>query len=215
MPPEMGHMRWLIHADGAVRAMLRGPSLSGADVDALRALVAGLSDRAGHLDPMARAMFVDLSLWLPDDILTKVDRMSMAVSLEARVPFLDHRLVEYVARLPSSQRVAGQRTKILMRQVVADLLPAEVLNKPKEGFSIPMKNWLRRELRAEAESVFDPARLRRHDFLDPDSVWTLWREHVEGVANHAHVLFAMLIFDLWHEEVVESAPPVEVGSFAP
>ncbi len=203
LPEPLGHMRWMVYVDALQRAALRGPELLDAAPDALGDLVRTVVARAPQLDPMERAMFVDLHMWLPDDILTKVDRMSMACSLEARTPFLDHRLVELVARMPSAARIRGGRTKIVLRKALRNLLPARVLTRPKEGFSIPMKNWLRNELRPEAEAIFDPAHLGRHGFLQPDAVGRLWRRHLDGVENHAHVLFAILMFDHWYAEVVE------------
>jgi len=202
LPEALGHMRWMLHADEEKLALLRGPNLSGAATGALERMVAEIHARASALSPMERAMYVDMHLWLPDDILTKVDRMSMAVSLEARTPFLDHELVEYVARLPEAVRVHGGRTKIILRKCLEDLLPEHIIQKPKEGFSIPMKNWLRNELREEAEAKFDPRRLARHDFFDAEGVRGLWDEHQAGQANHAHVLFALLMFESWYEEVV-------------
>jgi len=212
LPEELGHMRWMLHADDAKRALVHGSRMAEADPAALRALVSGWLSRAPALGPMERAMYLDLNLWLPDDILVKVDRMSMAVSLEARVPFLDYRLVEYVASLPARARIQGDRTKILLRQCLGDLLPHRVLHKPKEGFSIPMKNWLRSELREESEAVFEPGRLGRHGFLDADGVRALWSEHLAGSANHAHLLFSLLVFDHWYSEIVESTSVVSGGT---
>ncbi|MHC4952292.1 MAG: asparagine synthase (glutamine-hydrolyzing) [Planctomycetota bacterium] len=203
LPPALGHMRWMLHADATKRAGIRGAALRAADDAALANLVAGTCGRATSLDAAARAMFLDMQVWLPDDILVKVDRMSMAVSLEARTPFLDHRLVEYVARLPSSARIDGQRTKIVLRDAVRDLVPPEVLGKKKEGFSVPMKNWLRGELKEEAAAWLAPSQLGRHGFFDTAGVDALWREHQAGAANHAHVLFAILMFEQWYDATVE------------
>ena len=202
-------MRWMLHADEAKRALLRGPGMASADTAALTKLVGEVAQRGAGLSAAERAMFLDLHVWLPDDILTKVDRMSMAVSLEARTPFLDHRLVEYVAKLPHHARIRGNKTKIVLRDCLADLLPASVLQKPKEGFSIPMKNWLRNELRAEAEEIFDARRLKRHGFLDADGVRRLWTDHLAGRTNHAHVLFAIIMFEHWYDAVI-ARPPAEV-----
>ena len=152
---------------------------------------------------MAKAMAVDLVTYLPDDILTKVDRMSMAASLEVRAPFLDHRVVELVARIPSALKIKGWQTKHILRLAMRELLPAEVLDKPKQGFSIPVKNWLRGELRELMRATLEAGRLRRHGYVEPAVVQRWMTEHLEGRANHAHRLWSLMMLELWHEQYLD------------
>ena len=110
-------------------------------------------------------LYIDSKTYLPGDILTKVDRMSMAVSLEARVPLLDHKLIEFVTRIPASMKMAGLETKHLFKQAIADLVPAEIVNRPKQGFGVPIQQWINQQLRERIRDTLNdprtlPARIR-------------------------------------------------------
>lgn len=144
-----------------------------------------------------RIMLSDLLSYLPDDILTKVDRASMAHSLEARVPLLDHRLVEFAWRLPLSWKLRDQTSKWLLRQVLYRHVPKALIERPKMGFGVPIGDWLRGPLRPWADDLLSPARLRRQGYFAVDPVRTIWHRHLEGRTNGEHQLWNILVFQSW------------------
>jgi len=146
-------------------------------------------------DPLARIQYVDLKTWLPDDILTKVDRACMASALEVRSPLLDQRVVEYAATLPADAKLRGSRSKLALRAAVGALLPAEVLRRPKVGFSMPVSDWLRGPLRPLVE---DEVLAAPHELFDRGAVRALWRQHLAGGRDHGAELWGLLAFNLWH-----------------
>lgn len=145
------------------------------------------------------AMATDIKTYLVDDILTKVDRASMAFSLEARVPLLDHRIVEFAARLPMEHKVHGGGTKHLLRKILYRHVPRELIDRPKMGFGIPVNRWLRKELRPLLDEYLGEDRVRREGFLRPEGVERVVREHLSGRRDHQYRLWALLVFAMWVE----------------
>lgn len=143
-----------------------------------------------------RMQLFDTATYLPDDILQKVDRASMAVSLEVRPPLLDHRVVEFAWRLPRRLRIHGGESKWLLRRVLNRYVPRELVERPKMGFAIPLANWLRGPLRTWAEDLLDPARLGG-GMLDVTAVRNLWAEHISGHSNWAYALWTILMYEGW------------------
>jgi asparagine synthase (glutamine-hydrolysing) len=150
-------------------------------------------------DLLNRMRFLDLVTYLPDDILTKVDRASMAVGLEARVPLLDHRVVEFAWRLPPTLLVRNRVTKWIMRRILYKHVPRKLIERPKMGFGIPLGAWLRGPLREWAETLLSEQRLRAAGFLQAGAVRALWQEHLHGRRNRAHLLWNVLMFEAWRE----------------
>lgn len=154
-------------------------------------------NQAPASDPLNRSLYVDLKTYLADDILVKVDRMSMAHGLEVRAPFLDHRVVEFIAALPSELKLRHRTTKFVLREAMRSFLPPEVLFKPKHGFEAPIGRWLRRELRESVEDILFSTRARQRGLFDPRAVRRLWADHLEGISNAGHRLWILLMLELW------------------
>jgi asparagine synthase (glutamine-hydrolysing) len=156
-----------------------------------------VEELARTLDTIKLVSYLDLVSMLPDDMLVKVDRASMSVGLEARVPLLDHRVIEFVASLPSSIMIKKSRSKHLLRLVLSRYVPERLTNRPKMGFSMPVDQWMRGPLRSWAEDLLEPGRLRCQGYLDPDPIGIMWKEHLSGARNWSFFLWAVLMFQAW------------------
>jgi asparagine synthase (glutamine-hydrolysing) len=147
---------------------------------------------------------VDLKSYLSDNILVKVDRMSMAVSLEARVPYLDRNVVELAFQIPERLKIANGQTKVLQKQVAARYIPESCVYRPKEGFSIPIKNWLCTQFRPIMEDYLDPKTIREQGTFQPETIERLKQEHLAGTANHSHLLWSLIVFQSWRRHWLDA-----------
>lgn len=163
-------------------------------------------------DPVAFMRYLDVTSWLPGDILTKVDRASMAVSLEVRAPLLDHRLVEFSFRVPTSLHLRNGESKWLLRQVLQRSVPRQLFERPKTGFGIPMDKWLRGPLRDWAESLLSQDRLAAGGLLRPVPIRDLWQRHLSGATNAQYQLWPVLMLQAWLERWQSAARPISVAA---
>jgi asparagine synthase (glutamine-hydrolysing) len=158
-------------------------------------------DEAGEMaafsSDTAWLSYLDLNVYLPDDILVKVDRAAMAFSLETRIPLLDHRIVEYSAQIPDAVKCRGGKTKWPLRQILQRRVPVNLTDRPKMGFSTPMDRWLRGPLRDWAETHLAEERLRREGFFDTRELRGLWNEHQQGRRERGYMLWGFLMFQAW------------------
>jgi asparagine synthase (glutamine-hydrolysing) len=154
-----------------------------------------------------RLLYIDSKTYLPGDIMTKVDRMSMAVSLEARAPLLDHKLIDFVTRIPASLKLHNGETKHIMKRAVTGLVPDEVLNRPKQGFGVPIQEWINQQLKGRMVDTLSEARTRQRGYFDTNYLDVLLDEHWRGRRDHSARLWSLLMLELWHREFVDQHGP--------
>jgi asparagine synthase (glutamine-hydrolysing) len=158
------------------------------------------AERIDHL------LYLDSKTYLPGDILTKVDRMSMAHSIETRAPLLDHKLIEYVQTMPGALKLRGLETKYILKRAVAGLVPDEIIHRQKKGFGVPIRQWFKRELKDLLQDTLNDQRTRERGLLNPRAVGRLMAEHQLGRRDHAHQLWSLLTLELWHRAFIDQRP---------
>ncbi len=171
-------------------------------------------ERSRTGDHVSRMQYVDLKTYLPDDILVKVDRASMAHALEVRCPLLDHKVVEYAARIPSSFKIQENKTKLILKQAIRGLIPPETFDRKKMGFAIPIAKWFRTALREPAEALFFAKPGGASGTLSRYESRRLWVEHQAGLVDHGTQLWNAMMFELWYRRFIEGAS-IEVGATDP
>jgi asparagine synthase (glutamine-hydrolysing) len=198
LAPSLQHTRWMMFLNAAEKDSLYRSDLRATLNDQLTANYFGrYFEKANRFDSLAQQQYVDLKTYLADDILTKVDRMTMAVSIEARVPLLDYRIVEFAMNLPPHMKLNGSRTKSILRDAVKHLVPDLVLEKPKQGFSIPMKHWLRTSLKPMMLDMLSKDSLQQYGYFDHEVVSKWIQEHIDERVNHSHRLWSLMVFEIW------------------
>ena len=162
-------------------------------------------NRTRGWDSLARIQYVDIKTYLPDDILTKVDRASMAHSLEVRVPLLDHRVMEYAAAIPSAYKLRGGEGKYIFKQSLKHLLPSDILTRRKMGFSVPLAAWMRQELRGVFEERVLAPRAFVNQFFNPEPIRQWWAQHQRGTRDLSSHLWALLVLECWGQRIIGSS----------
>jgi asparagine synthase (glutamine-hydrolysing) len=186
-----------LYSEGLVREMGGIPDL--ADVEPFASLYGRLKD----FDRTNGELYLDLKTYLVDDILVKVDRMSMAPSIEARVPLIDHKLVEFAFTLPGKLKLHGLETKWIFKKTMERLLPRETITRKKEGFSVPIKHWLRTDLREMLLGTLSEKRIREEGLFKPAPIQAMIKAHLGGRENYSHQLWALLVFEIWKENYLK------------
>ena len=162
-----------------------------------------LSARVTTGEPLDRLLYIDSKTYLPGDILAKVDRTSMAVSLEARAPLLDHKLIEFVGQMPAKLKLSGLESKHLLKKAVADLVPHEILNRPKQGFGVPIQDWINRQLRSRIRESLTEPRSQQRGYVEPGYINVLLNEHERGRRDHSDGLWALFMLESWHRQLID------------
>ena len=154
-------------------------------------------------DNLNLMLYMDLKTWLPDDLLNKVDRMSMAASLEARVPYLDHRLVEFAFSLPSSMKLRGNTGKYILKKAAAKYLPKEIINRKKMGFGVPLGPWFRKELKPLLMDTLHSEKFQKRGYFNIAKTEEILQEHLSGKKDHHLLLYGLLLVELWHRRFID------------
>jgi asparagine synthase (glutamine-hydrolysing) len=200
---------------GGIISLWRSPESIVIDASEPPSQATGGAPAFAGLSGIERMMALDLLGYLPDDILVKVDRAAMAVSLETRVPFLDHHVVELAWRLPFQMKIRGGQTKWILRQLLYRHVPAALIERPKMGFGVPVGEWLRGPLRDWAEALLDERRLRTEGFFRPDPIRRMWEAHLSGKVDEQFRLWGILMFQNWLEANSARTPAEEAAVAMP
>jgi len=203
-PQSICHYRWMTFLDASAKQRIYTPNLQARLIESDVYAPIRRHLRGAHTDDLLnRQLYADLQVYLNDDILVKVDRMSMANSLETRAPFLDTDVMELAFSMPGSLKIRNGQRKYVLRRAMKDLLPQSVLGRAKEGFSIPMKTWLRREWAPLMQDLLCTDLMKKRGWFVPGEVSRLVGEHLAGHQNHAHLLFALMVLERWCEVHVD------------
>jgi len=207
-PAALQHQMWTGSFYGADKAAILAPDVAAElGDDGLATFVAAIAAASGARHPLNRVLYQDMQLYLDGDILPKVDRASMAVSLETRVPFLNLDVLNFLARTPLELKLRGFTRKYLLRRAMAASLPPAIIGRRKQGFSVPIARWLRAGLRDMAWNYLNPQRIGREGLFNPAAVHDLWSAHQAGRANHAKLLWTLLMFQQWRARWLDAPAP--------
>jgi len=162
-------------------------------------------NRADTSDPLSKIQYVDIKNYLPGDILVKVDRMSMANSLEVRAPMLDHKFMEFVATIPSGLKLRGQEKKYILKKALAPYLPSEILYRKKRGFGSPLAKWFRDDLKDLTQETLLSSTSLNRGFFNPEYITKMWKQHQSGQRNFGANFWTLLMFELWYRRFMEKS----------
>jgi len=206
LPPAAGHLWWKTILDEDTKAGLYADDIAR-EVEPTARLFEQLFEESDG-DELDSLQYIDAKLYLPADILVKVDRMSMLHSLEGRVPFLDRSMLELTRRIPSRLRLRGMTTKYLLRRAMADRLPATVVRGKKRGFNVPMPAWLAGSLRDFTRDTLSPQRIRRQGLFQPAAVERLVSDHIARRRDHSRAIWTLLVLSVWQDEILRDVPSI-------
>jgi asparagine synthase (glutamine-hydrolysing) len=212
LPPAEAHLWWKTLMSEDAKAELY--ATSARDLVSTPEFYANIYAGCPSSDWLTRLMHVDGTLGLCDDMLTKVDRVTMAHSLEARVPLLDNLLLDFLASVPPDLKLRGRTTKYLLRRAMRGRLPRRIIRGKKRGFNVPLPGWLAKDLRGFVGDVLEPKRVAASGFFRPEVVSRLVDEHVHRRADHSRALWALIVFEHWTQQHAVAPRPVEVESAA-
>jgi asparagine synthase (glutamine-hydrolysing) len=208
LSPDRRYAQWLTHFSADSRQQLYTDAfkdtVTDSDPEGVFGTVFAHSDAADGID---RNLDADVNLFLQNDLLVKMDRATMAHSLEARSPFLDHVLMEFVATLPAAFKLAGGQKKRLLRAALRGVVPDAILDRPKMGFCVPLATWFRADLRDLAHDVLLSSRTMQRGYFRPQTVAKLLHEHQTGLYDHGEALWVLLVLEMWHRTFVDNTPP--------
>ena len=199
LPSTLAHARWRLFVSDELRSHLFTPDICAQFKRPVGSHIEELFAQAGSRAALDQSLYVDVRSYLCDNIFTKVDRMSMAVSLETRVPYLDKDMVELAFRIPGELKLKGNTTKFILKRAAASLVPRDCVYRPKEGFSIPIKHWLNHEFKPLVNELLDDEAIRQQGLFNPACISRLKQEHSRGTHNHSHILWALIVFQDWQK----------------
>jgi len=204
MDKDLRHLRWMMFLSTKEKETLYSErfkeSLNGIQSLLEIAPFKSLFKKMKYYEDINGELFLDLNTYMVDDILVKVDRMSMATSLETRVPFLDHKIVEYLFQVPGHLKLKGMSSKWLLKKTMERLLPKENIYRKKEGFSIPIKHWLRTELKEMMLDYLGESRIKKQGIFNPRAVSSLINSHLKKERNNSHQIWSLLVFEIWKDK---------------
>jgi asparagine synthase (glutamine-hydrolysing) len=203
--PGLGHARWRVFLTEQQQGRLFTAGARAEMVTPLGVHIEQLFAEARNRGPLAQSLYVDLFSYLPDDILAKVDRMSMAVSLESRVPYLDQEMVELAFQVPDRLKIRDGTSKWILKRIAERYIPKDVVHRPKEGFSVPLKHWIAEGYRGLMDELLSVERIRREGIFEWAEIERLRKEHLAGRRNHAHQLWAIMMFQAWQDRWLRHA----------
>src|SRR5205085_3166547 len=167
----------------------------------------GSGERLDHM------LYLDSKTYLPGDIMTKVDRMSMAHSIEAREPLLDYKLIEFAQQIPALFKLRGTETKSILKRAMRGIIPDEIINRPKQGFGVPMQKWFREDLREMVIDTLTDSRTRQRGYFNQRAISAILREHLSGRRDNSRHLWSLLMLELWHRSFIDHQPePAYAGA---
>jgi asparagine synthase (glutamine-hydrolysing) len=214
--PERRYVRWICFFDNEMKDDLYTSSFKEQvrNIDSVN-LTVKWYEKADGKTFTDKTLFVDVMSYLPEDLLVKVDIASMANSLEARSPFLDHELMEFAASLPSNLKLRGLETKYLLKHNISKYLPQEILQRKKMGFGVPLDVWFRKELKEMAYDVLLDKKCTERGYFEREAIQRMLDEHVSEKYDHSYRIWALLFLELWHKMFIDGTieKPLEVSSY--